>query len=54
MRTERAPVRRDARDPLHNGIPGNMRSGGDDRRVWGVHHHQMPAVKLTCEARENG
>jgi len=47
---KRASVCRDARDPLHNGIPGDVWSGGDDRRIGGVHHYKVTTVGLTCKA----
>lgn len=47
---ERAPVCGDARDPLHNGVPWDMRCGCDDWRVRGVHNHKVTVVGLTREA----
>lgn len=46
---KRAPICRDARNPLHNGVPWDMRSGCDNGWIGGVHHHQVPTVRLTCE-----
>lgn len=48
---KRATIRRDAWDPLYDGVPGDMRSGGDNWWVWGVHHNQVTAVESTREIR---
>lgn len=47
----RAPIRRDARDKLHNGVPGDARSGGDNRWIRGVCNHQVTTFKSACEIR---
>lgn len=47
---ERAPVCRNARNPLHNRVPWNMGCGCDNWRVRGVHNHKVTVVGLTCEA----
>ena len=46
---ERAPECRDTWDPLHNGVPGDMWGGRDNRWVREFHHHQVAAIVLTCE-----
>lgn len=46
---ERAPIRRDARDPLYDGVPRDVRGGGDYWWIWGFHHHQMTITESTWE-----
>ena len=46
---ERAPICRNARDPLYNGVPWDMRCSCDDWRVRGVHNHKVTVVGLTYE-----
>jgi len=46
---KRAPICRDARNPLHNGVPWDVRSGCNNGRIGGVHHHQVPTVRSTRE-----
>lgn len=47
---ERAPIRRQAWDPLYDGVPRNVRRGGYNRWVWGVHHHQMTVVGVNMRS----
>lgn len=46
---KRTPKCRYARDPLHDGVPGDTGSGRDNGWIWGIHNHQITAVGLIYE-----
>ena len=51
---EHAPIRRDARNPLDNGIPGDMGGRGDNWRVGSIHHHHMAIAESIYEVGGGG